>query len=84
MTLPTVPTDTQLKVLEGLNRIKLQTIAFWFMAFWFSVFSIAFLVSAFWLHNTPLAVTSGGIDGVIGWVTKQVFSHLCPTTSPTA
>jgi hypothetical protein len=74
-----VLSNEQLKTREVLERLKMAWIALWFVLILFSIALLTFLTALFFLKSEGAAKTElGGINGVLAWITKIVFSHLFP------
>ncbi len=72
-------TPSQLKVYEVVQRIRMAWVALFFALGLFSIGFLAFLYSVFFLdeHTVPKIIL-GGIDSLLGWCLKIVYSDLFP------
>lgn len=74
-----VLTDEQLRTYEVLARIKMATVALWFLLVIFAAFSGAFLLAIFLLpSDVPAKAILGGIDGGLGSLLHIVYRYLFP------
>jgi hypothetical protein len=73
--------NKQLKTREVLQRLQMAWIALWFVLILFSIALLAFLAALFLLKSEGAAKTVlGGVNGILAWITKIVFSYLFPTS----
>jgi len=77
-------TDRQLKVYEGLQRIKMAWVALWAALVLFSVVLVAFLWALFVAHSDGVAKTAlGATDATLGWALRTVYAYLFPKGTKT-